>query len=93
LDVDGKATVDLLARGDYTVQVDAPGLRFERPLVLSRTQYVDLQHVSRVDIVVVIGALAAFMFGLYLVRVRGRSANFRSTGFGSSRIWAVGRRP
>jgi hypothetical protein len=93
LDVDGKATVDLLARGDYTVQVDAPGLRFERPLVLSRTQYVDLEHVSRVDIVVAIGALAAFIFGLYLVRVRGRSAIFRSTGLGSSRIWAVGRRP
>jgi hypothetical protein len=93
LDADGKATVDLLARGNYTVQVDAPGLRFERPLVLSRTQYVDLQHVSRLDIAVAIGALAALMFGLYLVRVRGRSAILGSTGFGSSRIWAVGRRP
>jgi hypothetical protein len=93
LDVDGNATVDLLARGNYTVQVDAAGLTFERPLVISRTQYVDLQHVSRLDIVVAIGALAAFMFGLYLVRVRGRTALFRSTGLGSSRIWAVGRRP
>ena len=92
LDADGKATVDLLARGDYTVQVDAPGLRFERPLVLSRTQYVDLQHVSRLDIAVVVGALVAFMFGLYLVRVRGRSAIFRSPRLGSSRVWAVGRR-
>ena len=92
LDVDGKATVDLL-RGDYTVQVDAPGLAFERPLVISRTQYVDLQHVSRIDIVVAVGALAALMVGLYLVRVRGRTAIFRSARLGSSRIWAVGRRP
>jgi hypothetical protein len=92
LDADGKATVDLLARGNYTVRVDAPGLRFERPLVLSRTQYVDLQHVSRLDIAVAIGALAALLFGLYLVRVRGRSAFLRSARFGSSRMWAVGRR-
>ncbi len=93
LDSEGKATVDLLAKGSYTVKVDAPGLAFERPLVLSRTQYVDLQHVSRLDIVVAIGVLAALMFGLYLVRVRGRSAILRSPRVGFSRMWAVGRRP
>jgi hypothetical protein len=85
--------VALFARGNDKGQVGAPGLRFERPLVLSRTQYVDLQHVSRLDIAVVVGALVAFMFGLYLVRVRGRSAIFRSPKLGSSRVWAVGRRP
>ena len=93
LDADGKATVEGLARGSYTVEVDAPGLPFERPLVVSRTQYVDLPHVSRLDIVVAVGVLAALMFGLYLVRVRGRSAIFRSPRVGLSRIWAVGRRP
>lgn len=89
LDVNGKATVENLAKGAYTVQVDAPGLSFERPLVLSRTQYVDLQHVSRLDIAVAAGVAAAFMLMLYLVRVRGRPAILRSAGFGPSRIWAA----
>jgi hypothetical protein len=93
LDADGKATVEGLARGTYTVEVDAPGLPFERPLVVSRTQYVDLPHVSRLDIVVAVGVIAALMFGLYLVRVRGRSVILRSPRVGLSRIWAVGRRP
>ena len=93
LDADGKATVEGLARGSYTVEVNAPGLPFERPLVISRTQYVDLPHVSRLDIVVAVGVLAALMFGLYLVRVRGRSVILRSPRVGLSRIWAVGRRP
>ena len=48
---------------------------------------------SRIDIVVAVGALAALMVGLYLIRVRGRTAIFRSARLGSSRIWAVGRRP
>jgi uncharacterized protein YjbI with pentapeptide repeats len=92
LDANGKATVERLAKGSYTVQVDAPGLSFERPLVLSQTQYVDLQHVSRLDIAVAAGAVAAFMLTLYLVRVRGRPAILRSAGFGQSRIWAATQR-
>jgi hypothetical protein len=92
LDANGKATVENLARGAYTVQVDAPGLSFERPLVLSRTQYLDLQHVSRLDIAVAAGVVAAFMLMLYLVRVRGRPAILRSAGFGPSRIWAATQR-
>jgi hypothetical protein len=92
LDANGKATVERLARGSYTVQVDAPGMSFERPLVLSRTQYVDLQHVSRLDIAVAAGAVAAFMLTLYLVRVRGRPAILRSAAFGPSRIWAATQR-
>jgi hypothetical protein len=93
LDADGKATVDRLARGNYTVQVDAPGMAFERPLIISRNQYVELQHVSTLDIAVAAGAVAALMLTLYLVRVRGRSSTLRSAAFGPSRIWAAGRRP
>jgi hypothetical protein len=89
LDADGKATVERLARGNYTVQVDAPGLSFERSLVLSRTQYVDLQHVSRPDIAVAASALAAFLFLLYLVRVRGRPVVLRSARFGPSGVWTT----
>jgi hypothetical protein len=93
LDAGGKATVERLARGSYTVQVDAPGLAFERPLVVSRNQYVELQHVSSFDITVAAGAIAALMLSLYLVRVRGRSVILRPVRFGPSRIWAAGRRP
>jgi hypothetical protein len=93
LDANGKATVERLARGSYTVEVDAPGLSFERPLALSRNQYVDLQHVSRLDIAVAIGTLSAFVISLYLIRVRGRSRILRSARINSSRILAVGRRP
>jgi hypothetical protein len=92
LDADGKATVERLARGNYTVQVDAPGLSFERSLVLSRTQYVDLQHVSRPDIAVAASTLAAFLLVLYLVRLRGRPVILRSARFGPSRIWATTQR-
>jgi hypothetical protein len=92
LDADGKATVENLARGRYTVQVDAPGLAFERPLVVSRNQYVELQHVSNLDIAVAACAVAALMLILYLVRVRGRPVILRSARFGPSRIWAATQR-
>jgi hypothetical protein len=85
----GEATVEGLARGSYTVRVDAPGLSFERPLVLSRNQYVELPHVSRLDLGVVAGSVAALMFSLYLVRVRRRSLILRSARLRSAQIWAA----
>ena len=93
LDAEGKATTDLLARGTYAVGVDAPGLSFQRPLVLSRNQYVDLPHVSTLDISVAAGALAALTVGLYLFRIRGRSVRLRTTRLRVARIWAGGGPP
>jgi hypothetical protein len=92
LDADGKATVERLAKGSYTVRVDAPGLSFERPLVISRTQYVELQHLSRLDISVAAGVFAALILSLFLVRMRGRSDIFRSARLRSARTWALSRR-
>jgi hypothetical protein len=89
LDANGEATVERLARGSYAVRVDAPGLSFERPFVLSRNQYLELPHVSSLDIGVVAASLAALMLGLYLVRVRGRSSILRSARLRSARIWAA----
>jgi hypothetical protein len=89
LDANGEATVERLARGSYTVRVDAPGLSFERPLVLSRNQYVELPHVTRLDLGVVAGSVAALMFSLYLVRVRRRSTILRSARFRSAQTWAA----
>lgn len=74
LDADGKATVERLARGHYTVKVDASGLSFQRPFVLSRNQYVDLPVLSRLDLGVIGGAVLALVVGLYLLRVRNRAA-------------------
>jgi hypothetical protein len=91
LDANGKASVENLAKGSYSVQVDAPGLSFERPLVLSRTQYVDLQHVSRLDVAVAAGVVAGFMLTLYLVRVRARPVILRSARFGQLGIRSAGR--
>jgi hypothetical protein len=89
LDANGEATVERLARGSYTVRVDAPGMSFERPLVLSRNQYVELPHVSRLDIGVVAGSVAALMLSLYLVRVRRRSTILRSARLRSAYISAA----
>jgi hypothetical protein len=91
LDSDGRATVERLAKGSYSVRVDAPGMSVPRPLVLSRNQYVDLPHVSRLDISVVVAAVVALMFSLYLVRTRGRSVYLRTTRLRSVRTWAAGR--
>ena len=74
LDRDGKANVDGLARGHYAVKVDAAGLSFQRPFVLSRNQYVDLPVLSRLDLGVVGGAVLVLVVGLFLLRVRNRAA-------------------
>jgi hypothetical protein len=92
LDANGEATVERLARGSYTVRVDAPGLSFERPLVLSRNQYVELPHVSRLDLGVVAASIAALMLSLYLVRVRRRSVILRSARLRSARTGAASER-
>ena len=92
LDANGEATVERLARGSYTVRVDAPGLSFGRPLVLSRNQYVELPHVSRLDISVAAGLVAALMFSLYLIRVRRRSTILRAVRLHAARVWASSER-
>jgi hypothetical protein len=92
LDANGEAIAERLARGSYTVRVDAPGLSFERPLVLSRNQYVELPHVTRLDLGVAAGSIVALMLSLYLVRVRRRSVILRSARLRSARIWAASER-
>jgi hypothetical protein len=66
--VDGIASSRNLPRGEYLVQVDAPGYSFERPVALSRDQFVDLQVVSYLDLAVVFSGLAALAIALVLVR-------------------------
>ncbi|GAA1502260.1 hypothetical protein GCM10009740_38640 [Terrabacter terrae] len=74
LDALGEADVAGLARGNYTVSVEAPGIAFTRPVALSRNQYVDLPVVTYRDLGVV-GGMAVLVLGslMALKRVRVRS--------------------
>lgn len=65
---DGVASSRNLPRGEYLVRVDAPGYSFERPVALSRDQFVDLQVVSHLDLAIVFTGLAALGISLVLVR-------------------------
>jgi hypothetical protein len=64
---DGKAMATGLPRGAYSVRVKAPGYSVERPVTLSRDQVVDLQVISYVDFLVVVGALATIALALLFV--------------------------
>jgi hypothetical protein len=78
LDTDGKATVENLARGGYSVSVDAAGYSFNRPLVLSRNQYVDLPVLTYLDVVVITGAVLVVVGILYAVRLVTRRVRSRA---------------
>jgi hypothetical protein len=77
LDKSGRATVEGMARGQYSVTVVAPGYSFDRPLVLSRNQYVDLPVLTYLDLVVVGCVGVAGLVGLYLLRLRTGSTRVR----------------
>jgi hypothetical protein len=77
LDQDGKATVENLARGLYTMRVDAPGYSFDRPVALSRNQYIDLPVLTYLDITVVAGCLLLVAGGLFAMRIRTRRSHNR----------------
>jgi hypothetical protein len=64
LDSSGSATLSGLARGDYSLGVEAGGIAFERPVSLSRDQAVAVQVISYADIGVVVGSLGLIVLGL-----------------------------
>ncbi|MCW2811425.1 MAG: hypothetical protein JWP61_1883 [Friedmanniella sp.] len=72
LDADGKATVENLARGQYSVRVEAAGYSFDRPIVLSRNQYVDLPVLTFLDLSILGGLGVGVLGGLLLLRIRAR---------------------
>lgn len=78
LDSSGKATVENLARGTYTVRVDAPGYSFDRPVALSRNQYIDLPVLTYLDMAVIGGAGLVFVGALYVLRFKTRRAHVRA---------------
>jgi len=78
LNADGNATLEELARGRYSVSVDAAGYSFLRPVVLSRNQYIDLPVLTYLDIGVVGGAAAMLAGALYLFRLANRRSRVRA---------------
>jgi hypothetical protein len=67
LDQDAEVTLPSLARGEYRVSVEAPGISFERPLSLSREQTVELEVLSYLDLGLSFGVLISVALGLLLV--------------------------
>jgi hypothetical protein len=59
------STVNLpsLPRGNYSIMVDGPGPRMDRPVAISRDQVLDLKFYSWLDIGLVVGFLAVFAIG------------------------------
>ncbi|HEY7345853.1 MAG TPA: hypothetical protein VH620_09845 [Gaiella sp.] len=63
----GKLVVGGLARGEYWVEVKAPGLSFLRPVTLSRNQDVPLEVLSYVDIGLTVAILVVTALGLLYI--------------------------
>lgn len=60
---DGTVNLPSLPRGNYSIMVDGPGPRMDRPVAISRDQVLDLKFYSWLDIGLVGGFLAAFAIG------------------------------
>lgn len=67
LSANGTAMLPRLPRGDYTVSVSGAGYSPARPVTVTRDQAVDLEVVSKLDLLLVAGILAFFALGLLLV--------------------------
>jgi hypothetical protein len=72
---DGRLTLPQLARGDYLMLVDAPGLDIARPVTMSRDQEVDLKVISYYDLGAVAATGLTFCVGLLLIGRRRRRAS------------------
>jgi hypothetical protein len=64
---DGELVLADLPRGDYWVEVDAPGMSFVRPVSLSRNQDVRLEVLSYLDIGLVALLFAQVILGLLFI--------------------------
>jgi hypothetical protein len=83
LNSDGEVRLAALPRGDYEVEVEAPGVLSKSPVSLSRRQQVELKVVSYLDLAVAAFALSAIAALLFLagrpnrMRVRVRLVSDR----------------
>lgn len=63
----GELTVGSLARGEYRVSVDGPGISFSRPVTLTRDQEVDLLFMSYLDIAVTSMVIVSLALALLFI--------------------------
>jgi hypothetical protein len=64
---DGSVTLTDLPRGDYALEVHAPGLTSDKSLSISRNQTAKLQVISWLDLLVLGAILLLFCTGLFLI--------------------------
>jgi hypothetical protein len=67
LEAGGELVLSDLPRGDYWVEVDAPGMSFIRPVSLSRNQVVRLEVLSYFDIGITLFLVALVTLGLLFI--------------------------
>ena len=60
---DSMVNLPSLPRGNYSIMVDGPGPRMDRPVAISRDQILDLKFYSWLDIGLVVGFMAVFAIG------------------------------
>lgn len=67
LDANGEVVIPRLPRGEYTVSVLNAGYSPPRPILVSRSQVIDLEVISKLDFLLVMGAAGTVVIGLILV--------------------------
>jgi hypothetical protein len=82
--VNGVASFTEVPRGSYSVVAEAPGLRIDRSLILSRDQLVVMPVLTYVDLLVLIGLPLLIAVGLVLAP---RPALRRRIRRGLGRLW------
>ena len=67
LDENGEVIIPRLPRGEYTVSVLNAGYSPPRPIMISRSQVIDLEVISKLDLLLVMGAAGTAVIGLILI--------------------------
>jgi hypothetical protein len=78
---DGVVEFDQLARGEYIVTVEGPGMKLSQPVAISRDQDIDLKLYTWLDLGLVALAGLAFLTVPLLLGTRARRKRRRQTEF------------
>jgi hypothetical protein len=80
---DSTVSLPSLPRGNYSITVEGPGPRMDRPVAISRDQVLDLKFYSWLDVGLVVSFLAAFAIGTLCLGWWRRRAHRRVIADGS----------
>lgn len=73
----GRAELPSVPRGTYEVKVDGPGSSFTRPVSISKDQVLEIEVISRLDMVLIGTVVGLFALSLVLVGRRHHVLNFQ----------------